>query len=81
MIGHNGAPLVVLDDLDVFARLRAACQAAGGQKAWAEAHGMPAQYVCDVLACRRPIGPAILKALGLVVRYVEKGIGATRKAA
>lgn len=81
MIGHNGPPVAVLDDLDVFARLRAACQAAGGQKAWAERHGMSAQYVGDVLATRRPIGPSILTALGLVVRYVEKGIGATRRAA
>lgn len=81
MIGHNGPPLAVLDDLDVFARLRAACKAAGGQKAWAEAHGMSAQYVCDVLAARRPIGKDVLRALGLVVRYVEKGIGATRRAA
>lgn len=81
MIGHNGPPVTVLDDLDVFARLRAACKAAGGQKAWAEAHGMPQQYVCDVLACRRPIGPAVLRALGLVVRYVEKGISPARRAA
>lgn len=81
MIGHNGPPLAVLDDLDVFARLRAACQEAGGQKAWAKRHGMSAQYVCDVLATRRPIGKDVLRALGLVVRYVEKGISPVRRAA
>lgn len=62
-----------LDLLGVLAALRRACHAAGGQRAWAAAHGVSEQYVCDVLAARRDPGPAILRALGLVkaVRYVN----------
>jgi hypothetical protein len=62
-----------LTSLDVAGRLRAACRLAGGQKAWAEAHGISPQYVCDVLNARRDPGDSILGALGLrkVVRYVE----------
>ena len=62
-----------LTTLDVSGRLRAACRLAGGQKAWAEAHGISPQYVCDVLNARRDPGESILAALGLrkVVRYVE----------
>jgi DNA-binding transcriptional regulator YdaS (Cro superfamily) len=57
---------------DVFVMMRAACKAAGGQAAWAEAHDMSPAYVSDVLNSRREPGPKILSALGLrkVVRYV-----------
>ena len=67
-----------LDLVDVTARLQAACRDAGGQKAWAERHGLSPQYVSDVLNARREPGDGILSALGLcrVVRYVEKRISA-----
>lgn len=57
--------------IDVFGRLRKECRAAGGQKAWAEAHGVSPQYVNDVLHARREPGESILRALGLrrVVTY------------
>jgi len=59
--------------LDVSGRLRRACDAAGGQKAWADRYGISPQYVCDVLNARRAPGDSILAALGLrkLVRYVE----------
>lgn len=59
--------------LDVCARLRAACRAAGGQQAWAQQNGVSPAYVSDVLNARRDPGDSILTALGLrkVVRYVE----------
>ena len=67
----KAAPL--LDGVEVFKRLRAACKAAGGQGAWAERHGMSAAYISDVLNGRRDPGESILRALGLrrVVNYVE----------
>jgi DNA-binding transcriptional regulator YdaS (Cro superfamily) len=67
----NAAPL--LDSMDVFARLRAACERAGGQGAWAERHGMSAAYVSEVLNAKREPGPGILRALGLqrVVKFAE----------
>jgi len=57
------------DDLtrvDVFRLLREACAAAGGQKAWAEQHGISASYVNDVINSRRDPGDSILRGLGLV---------------
>lgn len=62
-----------IDVLDVTARLRAACDAAGSQTAWAKANGVSGAYVCDVLMARREPGQSILQALGLrkIVRYVE----------
>lgn len=62
-----------IDVLDVTARLRAACETAGGQKQWAAANGVSGSYVCDVLMARREPGESILSALGLrkITRYVE----------
>jgi hypothetical protein len=67
------APAPILTSIDVAGRLRSACRAAGGQKAWAEANGISLGYVNDVLNARRDPGDAITAALGLrrVVRYVE----------
>lgn len=50
----------------VYGRLREACRKAGGQKAWAEAHGFSASFVSDVLNAKRPIPDSVLAALGLV---------------
>jgi hypothetical protein len=70
-----------LDSLDVCARLRLACKAAGGQQVWAQANAVSPQYVSDVLAARREPGDAILRALGLrkVVRYVETRSGEAKR--
>lgn len=54
--------------VDPRQELRAACDAAGSQKAWAAAHGLSAAYVSDVLRGKPP-GDAILAALGLVRSY------------
>lgn len=59
-----------MDDLDLATELRAACEAAGSQRAWALAHGVSPQYVSDVLAGRRDGGESILAALGL--RRIER---------
>jgi Na+-translocating ferredoxin:NAD+ oxidoreductase RNF subunit RnfB len=44
--------------------LRAACDAAGSQTAWARANGVSTAYVNDCLAGRREIGESIAKAMG-----------------
>lgn len=58
----------------VHGLIREACDAAGGQKAWANQHGMSPSYVSEVLHMKREPGPAILDALGVVrvVRYLRK---------
>ncbi|NKE43399.1 helix-turn-helix domain-containing protein [Roseomonas frigidaquae] len=66
----------MLRTAQVYALLQDACTAAGGQKAWAEAHGLSAQHVNDVLATRREISDRVLAAIGLrrVVRYAQVSI-------
>lgn len=61
----------LLDAGDLIRILRADCAAAGGQKPWAETHGIRPQQLNDVLTGRRPPCNAILGALGLgrVTRY------------
>lgn len=65
---------VLVTEQQVIERLRAACEKAGSQKAFAEAHGFTAGYVHDVLHARRPPADRILDALGLerVVIYRAK---------
>jgi hypothetical protein len=60
-----------MDAQDVRRLLANQCQAAGSQKAWAEANDLSSAYVCDVLIQRRDPGESILAALGLerVVTY------------
>lgn len=57
---------------DLVAILRSACAAAGGQHAWARAHGFSPQYVCDVLKRRRDVSEAMANALGFLkqVRFM-----------
>jgi len=54
-----------MDDDDVIAQLTEACQKAGSQKDWADAAGVSAAYVSDVLKRKRAPGLSILLALGL----------------
>jgi DNA-binding transcriptional regulator YdaS (Cro superfamily) len=56
----------------VFAELRKAIRAAGGQSAWAAEHGLSASYVSDVLNARREPGPAILAAIGFERRLIYR---------
>lgn len=57
---------------DLIAVLRSACEAHGGQAAWAAKHGFSPQYVCDVLKRRRDVSEAMANALGFLreVRWV-----------
>lgn len=62
-----------LDSIDILAILNKKCKDAGGQKAFAEKHGISQSFISDVLNARRDIGPSILRAIGFarVTRYVE----------
>ncbi len=54
----------MMTDAQLKALLRAKVREYGSQLAFAEAVGLSAQYVSDVLKGRRPAGPKLLKALG-----------------
>lgn len=45
-------------------KLAKAVEAAGGQKAWADANGVSPQYVCDCLNGRKLIGEGIARPMG-----------------
>ncbi len=61
-----------LDVLDVWKLLKAECDRAGGQKAWAAAHEVSLSLVNGVVAGGREPSAKLLKALRLrpVTRYV-----------
>lgn len=65
----------------VYAELRSACAAAGGQAAWAKKAGISPQYVSDVVNGRKDPGPGMLAALGLRKRVIYEPIPAKRGAA
>jgi hypothetical protein len=52
---------------DVRELLADACSLANGVRSWARQHKLSAAYVSDVRHGNRPIGPRILKALGVEV--------------
>jgi transcriptional regulator with XRE-family HTH domain len=56
----------------VYAKLRSAVAASGGQSAFAGELGLSVSYVSDVMNARRDPGVAILRAIGLrkIVVYV-----------
>lgn len=55
----------MLTEQEVRDRLRAAVEAAGGQRAFAEAHNLTPAYVNDVLHGRRALADRILAAIGV----------------
>lgn len=66
--------MVELTRDEVLVLLQAQVTERGTQQAWAEAAGVSAQYVADVLHGRRAPGAAILAALG--VRRIERFVAA-----
>lgn len=65
---------------DLYALLRSECRRAGGQAAWAVAHDMSPQFVCDVLKGRREITERMANALGFVRRVSFHPISIRRAA-
>lgn len=59
------ATFLTMNREQLIALLRQECEKAGGQTAWARAHGMSQPYVWDVLSGDKPPSPRLLRALGL----------------
>ena len=58
---------------ELLEMLSAECEAVGGQRAWAEQHGVSKSHVSDVLSRKRDPADLICKALGVRrVLYFEK---------
>lgn len=55
---------------DVLARLRAACDGAGGQRAWSRRHGLSQTHVSQVLSGDKRITDRVARPLGLSERTV-----------
>lgn len=66
----------MLTEQEVRERLRAAVEEAGGQRAFAAAHGFTPAYINDVVRGRRALADRILATLGIerVVVYREKSV-------
>lgn len=62
-----------LTEQQVRERLEGACALAGGQRRFAEAHGLRESVVSETINARRAPGPAVLSAIGLkaVTRFAE----------
>lgn len=59
-----------MTEAQAVALLRKMCAEAGGQAAWARAHDISPQWVCDILAGRRAITDRVAKALDLLPQRV-----------
>lgn len=59
----------MLTEQEVLERLRAAVAGAGGQRAFAQAHGFTPGYINDVLRGKRALADRILATIG-VERFV-----------
>lgn len=57
-----------LTPADVRRVLKASCDAAGGQRAWAARHGVSKELVSNAILGRRALSPRILRPLGLQAR-------------
>lgn len=61
-----------MTEAQALERLRQLVKKAGGQKAWAQRHGVSPQFVCDVLHGRRGITETICEAIGLIRETVYR---------
>jgi hypothetical protein len=66
----RGKNALVFDDRDVIHLLRAAIEREGSQIAFAKRHRVNRAYLNMVLSGKRPVGSAVVKALGLRKMYV-----------
>jgi len=55
----------LLTEQQVRERLQAACDLAGGQRRFAEAHGLRESVISETVNARRAPGQAVLTALGM----------------
>jgi hypothetical protein len=61
-----------LTNAEALRRLRAACEGAGGQAAWAKRHGVLNTQLCEILAGKKPITARFLKPLGLEAEVIYR---------
>jgi hypothetical protein len=61
-----------LSNRDVLRRLRAACEGAGGQAAWARQHGVLGTQPSEVLAGNKALTDRFLRPLGLEAEVVYR---------
>lgn len=54
-----------MTEQEVIERLRLAIQAAGGQRAFARAHGLSVGYINDVLRSKRTLSDRVLATIGI----------------
>ena len=56
-----------IGQIQVVAALRRACEDAGSQREWAEAHGYSPDYVSQILGGKKPPSENMANKLGIVV--------------
>jgi len=61
-----------MTEAEALERLHQSVKKAGGQKAWAQKHGVSPQFVCDVLHGRRGLTETICQAIGLIRETVYR---------
>jgi hypothetical protein len=59
-----GSPGAILTEAQMRGTLRAAIDAMGSQKAWADAHGVSQQHLSDILRERRGVSEHVANRLG-----------------
>jgi hypothetical protein len=74
----RGTNALVFDDADVVHLLRAAIEREGSQIAFAKRYGVNRAYLNMVLSGKRPVGSAVVKALGLRKVYTSSNSGNKR---
>ena len=67
---------ITYDDEVLREHLRIACKAAGGQTAWARAHGLSISQVNGACCGERAVGPRIAAKLGYeqITVYIKRGV-------
>lgn len=66
-----------MDIKEILSTLRAACDLAGSQTAWARANGFSPAYICETLAGKKQVSERLAAALGVerVVVYRARSSG------
>lgn len=69
----------MLTEQEVMDRLRAAVDAAGGQRKFAAVHGFTAGYINDVLRGKRALADRILAVVGVERQVVQQVVYRERR--
>lgn len=68
---------------EILSRLRAECELAGSQTAWARTNGFSPAYICETLAGKKQVSERLADALGIdrLVVYRARSGGIRRDSA